>query len=152
MAVKTPCVGLCSTTYGDLVCRGCKRFSHEIVNWNRYGDEEKRAVWARLVALRDQVVLSLLSVEDEALLEAQRQKHRIPDYTGGTPASRAYGLLRRGARHIRSLGAYGLALAAEAEAEAWSAAVLRDEIDRRFLALSEAHYERYLLGEGRIYG
>ena len=44
MAVKTPCVGLCSTTYGDLVCRGCKRFSHEIVNWNRYGDEEKTAV------------------------------------------------------------------------------------------------------------
>ncbi|MBL6717410.1 MAG: DUF1289 domain-containing protein [Pseudomonadales bacterium] len=150
MAVKTPCVGLCSTTYGDLVCRGCKRFSHEIVNWNRYGDEEKRAVWARLVALRDQVLLSLLSVEDEALLEAQRQKHRIPDDTGGTPASRAYGLLRRGARHIRSLGAYGLAPAAEAEP--WSAAELRDEIDRRFLALSEAHYERYLLREGRIHG
>ncbi|MEC9132488.1 MAG: DUF1289 domain-containing protein, partial [Pseudomonadota bacterium] len=21
----TPCVGICSTTYGDLVCRGCKR-------------------------------------------------------------------------------------------------------------------------------
>ena len=150
MAVKTPCVGLCSTTYGDLVCRGCKRFSHEIVNWNRYGDEEKRAVWARLVALRDQVVLSLVSVEDEALLDAQRQKHRIPDDTGGTPASRAYGLLRRGARHIRSLGAYGLA--PTPEAALWSAAELRDEIDRRFLALSEAHYERYLLGEGRIYG
>ncbi|MGB0318337.1 MAG: DUF1289 domain-containing protein [Pseudomonadales bacterium] len=150
MAVKTPCVGLCSTTYGDLVCRGCKRFSHEIVNWNRYGDEEKTAVWARLVALRDQVVLSLLVVEDETLLDVQRQKHRIPDDTGGTPASRAYGLLRRGARHIRSLRAYGLTPAPEAEP--WTAAELRDEIDRRFLALSEAHYERYQLGEGRIYG
>lgn len=148
--MNTPCVGLCSTTYGDLVCRGCKRFSHEIVNWNRYGDEEKRAVWARLVALRDQVVLSLLTVEDEARLDAQREKHRIPDDAGATPASRAYGLLRRGARHMRSLGAYGLAPVPEA-AE-WSAAALRDEIDRRFLALSEAHYERYLLGEGRIHG
>ncbi len=29
---RTPCVGMCSTTYGDLVCRGCRRFSHEIVN------------------------------------------------------------------------------------------------------------------------
>lgn len=150
MPVKTPCVGLCSTTYGDLVCRGCKRFSHEIVNWNRYGDDQKAAVWARLVALRDQVVSSLLSVEDEALLDAQRQKHRVPDDTGATAASRAYGLLRRGARHMRSLTAYGLAPAPEAEQ--WSAAELRDEIDRRFLALSEAHYERYLLREGRIHG
>ncbi|MCF8976542.1 DUF1289 domain-containing protein, partial [Pseudomonas edaphica] len=29
-AIKTPCVGLCSTVYGDLVCRGCKRFHHEV--------------------------------------------------------------------------------------------------------------------------
>ncbi|MEM9624509.1 MAG: DUF1289 domain-containing protein, partial [Pseudomonadota bacterium] len=33
---RTPCVGICSTTYGDLVCRGCKRFAHEIVQWNAY--------------------------------------------------------------------------------------------------------------------
>jgi hypothetical protein len=31
--IKTPCVGLCSTVYGDLVCRGCKRFHHEVINW-----------------------------------------------------------------------------------------------------------------------
>ncbi|HBZ99754.1 MAG TPA: DUF1289 domain-containing protein, partial [Pseudomonas sp.] len=23
--IKTPCIGLCSTVYGDVVCRGCKR-------------------------------------------------------------------------------------------------------------------------------
>lgn len=145
MAVKTPCVGLCSTTYGDLVCRGCKRFSHEIVNWNRYGDDEKRAVWDRLAALRDQVVLSLVVIVDEACLDAQRVRHRIPDDSGPSAASRAYGLLRRGARHMRNLEAYGLA--AQPEAAGWSAAVLRDEIDRRFLTLSEAHYERYITGE-----
>ena len=48
--IKTPCVGLCSTVYGDLVCRGCKRFHHEVVNWNAYSDEEKRAVWRRITA------------------------------------------------------------------------------------------------------
>ena len=149
MAVKTPCVGLCSTTMVIWFAEAAALLSRDR-EWNRYGDEEKTAVWARLVALRDQVVLSLLVVEDETLLDMQRQKHRIPDDTGGTPASRAYGLLRRGARHIRSLRAYGLAPAPEAEP--WTAAELRDEIDRRFLALSEAHYERYQLGEGRIYG
>lgn len=34
--IKTPCVGLCSTVYGDLVCRGCKRFHHEVIHWNGY--------------------------------------------------------------------------------------------------------------------
>ena len=28
---RTPCVGICSTTYGDDVCRGCKRFSFEVI-------------------------------------------------------------------------------------------------------------------------
>ncbi|MCA4075779.1 DUF1289 domain-containing protein, partial [Pseudomonas kurunegalensis] len=32
-SIKTPCVGLCSTVYGDTVCRGCKRFHHEVINW-----------------------------------------------------------------------------------------------------------------------
>lgn len=38
--IKTPCIGLCSTVYGDLVCRGCKRFHHEVIQWNGYGEEE----------------------------------------------------------------------------------------------------------------
>ena len=27
---RTPCIGVCSTTYGDDICRGCRRFRHEI--------------------------------------------------------------------------------------------------------------------------
>ena len=46
--IKTPCVGLCSTVYGDLVCRGCKRYHHEVIQWNGYNAEEKQAVWLRL--------------------------------------------------------------------------------------------------------
>ena len=45
---RTPCVGICSTTYGDDVCRGCKRFIHEVINWNSFKPEEKEAVWKRL--------------------------------------------------------------------------------------------------------
>ena len=49
--IKTPCVGLCSTVYGDLVCRGCKRYHHEVIQWNGYNAEEKQAVWLRLEQL-----------------------------------------------------------------------------------------------------
>ncbi|MRC08332.1 DUF1289 domain-containing protein, partial [Bacillus thuringiensis] len=62
--IKTPCIGLCSTVYGDIVCRGCKRFHHEVVNWNAYGEEEKRAVWRRLEILLAQVMTAKLEVFD----------------------------------------------------------------------------------------
>ena len=75
---RTPCVGICSTTYGDLVCRGCKRFAHEIVGWNGYTVVQQQTVESRLRSLRlgaIQTVLkraasSLLPDEPEALLAA----------------------------------------------------------------------------------
>ena len=63
--IKTPCVGLCSTVYGDLVCRGCKRFHHEVIHWNGYSEEEKHAVWLRLEVLLVQVMAYFSSVSAE---------------------------------------------------------------------------------------
>lgn len=48
---ESPCIGQCSTTYGDDICRGCGRTFVEVVNWIAYGEEEKAAVWARLGAV-----------------------------------------------------------------------------------------------------
>ena len=140
--VKTPCVGICSTTYGDQVCRGCRRFAHEIIDWNRYDDDQKRAVRARLIALRDQVVSGRIRVVDPARLTARLRHHRIPFAEDDTDASRAWLLLWRGARHIRRLEAYGLRVCDD-----WahlSPVELRERIDRDFQTLSEAHYERYI--------
>ena len=49
----SPCVGRCSTTYGDDVCKGCGRTFIEVINWIIYTDEEKAAVWARLQKLQE---------------------------------------------------------------------------------------------------
>lgn len=45
---KTPCVGLCSTVFGDSVCRGCMRFVHEVIDWNKYNAAQKQIIWQRL--------------------------------------------------------------------------------------------------------
>ena len=45
---STPCLGICSTTFGDEVCKGCKRFAHEIVSWTKYSEEEREIVNNRL--------------------------------------------------------------------------------------------------------
>lgn len=45
---RTPCIGVCSTTYGDDICRGCRRFRHEITSWIEYTDSEKSIINRRL--------------------------------------------------------------------------------------------------------
>lgn len=140
--IKTPCVGLCSTVYGDLVCRGCKRFHHEVVNWNLYGEEEKRAVWQRLESLLVQVVQAKLEVFDPALLRSQLEQRQIRFLSQQSPFCWAYQLIARGARQIQRIEAYGIVLSPEFRDSGLPE--LRDAIDREFFLLSEAHYQRYI--------
>ena len=111
--IKTPCVGLCSTVYGDLVCRGCKRFHHEVVNWNLYGDEQKHAVWRRLEILLVQVMAAKLEVYEPARLRQQLEQRSIRFAPEQSPYCWAYQLIARGARLINQLDAYGMVLLPE---------------------------------------
>lgn len=140
--IKTPCIGLCSTVYGDLVCRGCKRFHHEVVNWNAYQEKEKRAVWSRLETLLAQVMMAKVDVFDAELLRGQLEARQIRFVAEQSPYCWAYQLLVRGSRVIQQLEAYGVALLPEFRQ--WSLPRLRDAIDREFFLLSEAHYQRYI--------
>ncbi|GAB3381411.1 DUF1289 domain-containing protein [Azotobacter armeniacus] len=140
--IKTPCVGLCSTVYGDLVCRGCKRFHHEVVNWNQYDEEGKRAVWRRLETLLVQVVQAKLGVFDEQRLRQQLEQRQIRFVAEQSAYCWAYRLIARGARAINQLEAYGIVL--QPEFRDWELPALRDAIDREFFLLSQAHYERYI--------
>ena len=44
----TPCIGRCTTSTGDAVCRGCGRNLEQIRDWNTYTNDEKRAIMAQL--------------------------------------------------------------------------------------------------------
>lgn len=141
-SIKTPCVGLCSTVYGDLVCRGCKRFHHEVVNWNGYDEEQKRLVWLRLECLLVQVMQAKVEVFDAPLLRQQLQQRQIRFVAHQSEYTWAYQLIARGARLISNVQAYGMVLMPEFRD--WDLPTLRDAIDREFFLLSEAHYERYI--------
>jgi len=141
-SIKTPCVGLCSTVYGDTVCRGCKRFHHEVIHWNGYNDDEKRAVWLRLEQLLVQVMTAKLEVFDVARLRQQLEQRKIRYVAHQSEYCWAYQLIARGARVIRELEAYGLVLLPEFRD--WELPELRDAIDTEFFLLSEAHYQRYI--------
>ena len=66
---RSPCVGICSTTYGDLVCRGCRRFAHEIVGWNGYTEEQKISILERLKQIKKEVVSQHLHIANHPRFE-----------------------------------------------------------------------------------
>ena len=45
---ESPCIGYCSTTFGDNTCVGCGRSAQEVIQWITMSDEEKKAIWTRI--------------------------------------------------------------------------------------------------------
>ncbi len=149
--VKTPCVGICSTGIGDTVCRGCKRFTHEVIHWNGYTHDQRRAIAGRLEEFLTQVVANKLELVDENLLLTQIQHQQIRY----NPDQNAYcwinDLLRAGASQLHDISLYGLRRRASWEQA--SLVDIKNAIDQDYYTLSCAHYDRYiapgeLRGEG----
>ncbi|MFW6092507.1 MAG: DUF1289 domain-containing protein [Pseudomonadota bacterium] len=144
MLRRTPCVGICSTTYGDLVCRGCKRFAHEIVQWNGFDGEQRDAVWQRLLALRGGAVQTMLHVHDEARLRARARQLDVGGADELDAWNLAYEVLQRlqWRGPVCALEQLGMApVGRDADTEPEPAALII-AIDREFYQRSLAQYER----------
>jgi len=142
-AVKTPCIGVCSTGIGDSVCRGCKRFSHEVIAWNSYTLPQKRAVDERLSGFLSQCVSNKLRVVDPALLKWQLGVQQIRSFEHHDEYCWVFSLLKAGARQIDKPGDFGFEV--DLPYREMPLTELREKIDQEFYILSEAHYERYML-------
>ncbi len=139
--ITTPCIGVCSTALGDSVCRGCKRFNHEVIHWNSFNEEQKRLIDARLQEFLQRVSSEYINVIDELTLAEKIQafKIRVAGHRG--PYSQAFELLRAGGEQVKPLSDFGLR--ARRGYEDWSVAQIREAIDRDFWELSSAHFDRY---------
>ncbi len=141
--VKTPCIGVCSTGIGDSVCRGCKRFSHEVIDWNSYTEAQKQAVDARLSGFLSQCVSNKLQVSDRELLKWQLEVQKIRLVEHHDEYCWVFSLLKAGAGQIANTMDYGFEV--DLRFRDMPLLQLREAIDREFYILSEAHYERYMM-------
>ena len=141
--VKTPCIGVCSTGIGDTVCRGCKRFSHEVINWNSYTPAQKRVIDGRLSDFLSQCVSNKLRVVDRALLAWQLSVQQISFNAGHDEFCWVYSLIKAGASQIHEPTEYGFEV--DISFRDMPLAKLRELIDHEFFTLSQAHYDRYML-------
>ncbi len=131
-ALPSPCIGTCSTVFGDEVCRGCRRYLHEIQAWNAYDAALKARVWARLETELQQVFARHYRIVDTQRLQAQVPTRALAH---ASLAYRAVDLLQR--RPTRDPQDIGLVALQPGSPERCIANLLSE-----LYTLAQAHYER----------
>ncbi len=140
--VRTPCIGVCSTGIGDAVCRGCKRFSHEVIDWNAYTEAEKAIVDQRLASFLSTCMQNKFVVTDSGLLRWQLETQQVRFNPVHDQYCGLFALLKAGASQIEDTESFGFAV--HLTWRSHSLRALREMVDHEFWSLSDAHYERYL--------
>ena len=137
---STPCLGICSTTYGDDVCRGGKRFIHEVINWNSYSNDEKEIVNSRLEEFKVTFLSHRFKVTDAELLSSKLKEHAINFNDALDPITWIFDLLRASSQDL-DLELFGLELLPDHRT--FSLSSIKDEINTELFELSQAHFDRY---------
>jgi predicted Fe-S protein YdhL (DUF1289 family) len=140
--VKTPCIGICSTTsVGDWVCRGCKRYSTEVIGWISYSEEEKAAVMRRIEQLTTQILAGKFSIDSEDDLKAGLRRLSVPFDPSLSPYCWLHNLLKKAHHRIDSLASFGVSV--KEEFAGIELGVLEQRVEGEILTLTQAHAERY---------
>ena len=135
---STPCLGICSTTFGDEVCKGCKRFAHEIVSWTKYSQEEREIVNDRLEKFKIQILQHRFTITDKNLFESMLEEKAINFNHSLDPLTWIFDLFRAAGSQTFDISNFGIKSLVQ-----FNPKTIRDEINNELLELSEAHHERY---------
>ena len=135
---STPCLGICSTTFGDEVCKGCKRFAHEIVSWTKYSLEEREIINDRLEKFKIKILRDRFKIIDSNLLAARLEEKAINFNHSLDPLTWIFDLLRAAGSQEFDLSNYGIE-----SLDHFDPKTIKDDINNELLKLSEAHHERY---------
>ena len=135
---STPCLGICSTTFGDEVCKGCKRFAHEIVNWTKYSEEEREIVNNRLEEFKIKILKHRFKITDKELFSNNLDQMGINFNHSLDPLTWIFDLFRATGSQAIELKRFGIE-----SLEYFDPKTIKDIINKELLDLSEAHHERY---------
>ena len=135
---STPCLGICSTTFGDEVCKGCKRFAHEIVSWKKYSEEEREIVNNRLEEFKIKILKHRFKITDKELFSNNLDQMGINFNHSLDPLTWIFDLFRATGSQAIELERFGIE-----SLEYFDPKTIRDIINKELLDLSEAHHERY---------
>ena len=130
---STPCLGICSTTFGDEVCKGCKRFAHEIVSWTKYSQEEREIVNDRLEKFKIQILQHRFAITDKNLFESMLEEKAINFNHSLDPLTWIFDLFRAAGSQTFDISNFGIKSLAQ-----FNPKTIRDEINNCLLYTSDA--------------
>ena len=135
---STPCLGICSTTFGDEVCKGCKRFAHEIVSWTKYSPEEREIINLRLEQFKIQILKRRFKIIDSDLFASKLDEKAINFNHSLDPLTWIFDLFRAAGSQPINLTDFGIE-----NLVSYDPKTIKDEINDELRELSEVHFERY---------
>tara|TARA_B100000683_G_C12424606_1_gene529214 strand:+ start:315 stop:764 length:450 start_codon:yes stop_codon:yes gene_type:complete len=135
---STPCLGICSTTFGDEVCKGCKRFAHEIVSWTKYSPEEREIINLRLEKFKIKILKRRFKIIDKELFASKLDEKAINFNHSLDPLTWIFDLFRAAGSQKLNLKDFGIQNLINYDPK-----TIKDEINNELRELSEAHHERY---------
>ncbi len=138
---STPCIGICSTTFGDDVCKGCKRFSYEITNWGKFSNDERAVVNSRLEQFKVNILEEKFTITDRNLFESKMNEFSINFNGSLEPLTWIFDLLRASSNNDLILSDFGVEILPKFSN--LSLVDLRDLINEEMLQLSEAHFYKF---------
>ncbi len=141
-AIATPCIGICSSSMGDDVCRGCHRFAHEVVNWNGYPEEQRVVVFERLDSLLIQILNNKIQLVDSGLLKSKLTAANITFRAHSDPHCWVYALLKKTRGEGVDATDWGFRLLSASADIALPR--FYEALEGELYRLSQAHYQRYL--------
>ena len=133
----TPCLGICSTTYGDDVCKGCKRFVHEIIGWPKFSQDERALVNDRLEKFKILILKDRFKIADQDLLQIKLRENAINYNNSMDPLTWIFDLLRAAGSQSLDLKQFGIT-----SLMSYDSSTIK-YINQELLELSEAHHESY---------
>jgi predicted Fe-S protein YdhL (DUF1289 family) len=134
----TPCLGICSTTYGDDVCKGCKRFVHEIINWPKYSMDERAVINDRLEKFKIIILKDRFKIQDRDLFSFKLKENAINYNNSLDPLTWIFDLFRASGSQELDLAQFGIS-----QLQNFNPKTIKDELNKELLELSEAHHQRY---------
>ena len=135
---STPCLGICTTTFGDEVCKGCKRFAHEIISWPKYSENEREIINGRLEQFKIKILQNRFKIFDSELLATKLEEKAINFNHSLEPLTWIFDLFRAAGSQEFELKNYGIQSLISFDPK-----IIKDEINTELLELSEAHHQRY---------
>ncbi|MBJ9985632.1 DUF1289 domain-containing protein [Acinetobacter sp. S40] len=131
----TPCAGRCSTTFGDNVCRGCRRFNHEIIRWNTFTPEQQLSIWRRLDSQLDQILIPMLPHANAIIVMQFLELKRVRLLAHATTGRKLYHALKLCEKNKHLVHESGLSINSDQVKPVWQ------EFERRILSLAQASYD-----------